>query len=296
MNIVLFEDQYVPRLDPITLSRPAYAITCGSLRLLDLARMFDGPLRGAVRPHLTGTQHDYIAAQQSYEPREPTLLLNARLVPDVGCLKSVREWVSNGQPGRVATDDTVLATFLPHHLTPTEDRLTQQSVLTLLGSDAVEQLPTANVTLRLLAYPHDVIADHERIIRNNLEHRRSESDYHEVTEGVFVAAGVSLPVQTVCDTSNGPILLDEGVQVGPFCYLQGPIHAASGARISAHSVLTGAVSVGHATKVGGEVENSIIEPYSNKQHFGFLGHAYVGSWVNLGAGTSNSNLKNTECL
>ena len=53
------------------------------------------------------------------------------------------------------------------------------------------------------------------------------------------------------------------------------------------------VSLGHHTKVGGEVEASIIEPYSNKQHHGFLGHSYVGSWVNLGAGTSNSDLKNT---
>ncbi|MGC4006805.1 MAG: hypothetical protein QM811_28230 [Pirellulales bacterium] len=51
--------------------------------------------------------------------------------------------------------------------------------------------------------------------------------------------------------------------------------------------------MGHTSKVGGEVECAIIEPYGNKQHHGFLGHSYVGSWVNLGAGTSNSDLKNT---
>jgi len=51
--------------------------------------------------------------------------------------------------------------------------------------------------------------------------------------------------------------------------------------------------LGHTVKAGGEIEVSIIEPFSNKQHHGFLGHAYVGSWVNLGAGTSNSDLKNT---
>ena len=54
-----------------------------------------------------------------------------------------------------------------------------------------------------------------------------------------------------------------------------------------------AVAVGQTTKIGGEVEASIIEPYSNKQHHGFLGHSYLGSWVNLGAGTCNSDLKNT---
>jgi glucose-1-phosphate thymidylyltransferase len=53
------------------------------------------------------------------------------------------------------------------------------------------------------------------------------------------------------------------------------------------------VSIGHTTKIGGEVEASVIEPYTNKQHHGFLGHSYLGSWINLGAGTCNSDLKNT---
>ena len=51
--------------------------------------------------------------------------------------------------------------------------------------------------------------------------------------------------------------------------------------------------IAHHCKVGGEVECSIMEVYSNKQHHGFLGHSWIGSWVNIGAGTSNSDLKNT---
>ena len=53
------------------------------------------------------------------------------------------------------------------------------------------------------------------------------------------------------------------------------------------------VQIGHTCKIGGEVECSVVEAYSNKQHHGFLGHSYVGSWVNMGAGTCNSDLKNT---
>ena len=53
------------------------------------------------------------------------------------------------------------------------------------------------------------------------------------------------------------------------------------------------MSLGHTVKIGGEVEASVIEPYTNKQHHGFLGHSYLGSWINLGAGTCNSDLKNT---
>ena len=60
-----------------------------------------------------------------------------------------------------------------------------------------------------------------------------------------------------------------------------------------HSALKEQVALAHTTKVGGEVEASSIEPYTNKQHHGFLGHSYLGSWINLGAGTCNSDLKNT---
>jgi UDP-N-acetylglucosamine diphosphorylase / glucose-1-phosphate thymidylyltransferase / UDP-N-acetylgalactosamine diphosphorylase / glucosamine-1-phosphate N-acetyltransferase / galactosamine-1-phosphate N-acetyltransferase len=63
--------------------------------------------------------------------------------------------------------------------------------------------------------------------------------------------------------------------------------------VNEHAVLKDGVCLSHTTKTGGEVECSILEPYSNKQHQGFLGHSYVGSWVNMGAGTSNSDLKNT---
>jgi glucose-1-phosphate thymidylyltransferase len=95
------------------------------------------------------------------------------------------------------------------------------------------------------------------------------------------------------DATAGPIVLEEGVAIGPLCYLKGPIYVERRARIVEHAVLKDCVSVGRASKVGGEVEASIIEPYTNKQHHGFLGHSYLGSWVNLGAGTCNSDLKNT---
>jgi glucose-1-phosphate thymidylyltransferase len=60
-----------------------------------------------------------------------------------------------------------------------------------------------------------------------------------------------------------------------------------------HSAVKDAVTIAHTAKVGGEVEASVIEPFTNKQHHGFLGHSYLGSWINLGAGTCNSDLKNT---
>jgi UDP-N-acetylglucosamine diphosphorylase / glucose-1-phosphate thymidylyltransferase / UDP-N-acetylgalactosamine diphosphorylase / glucosamine-1-phosphate N-acetyltransferase / galactosamine-1-phosphate N-acetyltransferase len=95
----------------------------------------------------------------------------------------------------------------------------------------------------------------------------------------------------VIDAANGPVYIDEGAEVHPFTRIEGPCY------IGRKSILLGAKcregnSIGPTCRIGGEVEESIIQGYSNKYHDGFLGHAYVGEWVNLGALTTNSDLKN----
>ena len=110
---------------------------------------------------------------------------------------------------------------------------------------------------------------------------------------MFAAAGATLGQYCVTDTRNGPIVLEAGATIGPYCYLSGPVHVGPRARVIEHAAIKDGVALGHTTKIGGEVEASIIEPYTNKQHHGFLGHSYLGSWINLGAGTCNSDLKNT---
>jgi glucose-1-phosphate thymidylyltransferase len=130
-------------------------------------------------------------------------------------------------------------------------------------------------------------------IADSLAFRIESGAYKEIADGVFAAAGATLGQYCVTDTSKGPVLLDEEAVVGPYSFLRGPAYLGPKARVIEHSAIKDAVAVGHTTKIGGEIEASIVEPYSNKQHHGFLGHSYLGSWINLGAGTSNSDLKNT---
>ncbi len=154
------------------------------------------------------------------------------------------------------------------------------------------KLPSLAAELPLLEYPHDVLRHHLQCCRENLEHRL-KTGYREVREGLFAAENVTLGEQLVTDTKQGPIVIDHDAVVGPLCFLRGPVYVGPKARIIEHASIKDAVSLGHTTKVGGEVEASVLEPYSNKVHHGYLGHSYLGSWVNFGAGTTNSDLKNT---
>ena len=104
---------------------------------------------------------------------------------------------------------------------------------------------------------------------------------------------MQLGQHVVFDTSGGPIVIDQNVRLGPHSFFRGPIYIGPNSRVSEHAAIKDEVSIAHTCKIGGEVEASVIEPYSNKQHHGFLGHSYLGSWINLGAGTCNSDLKNT---
>src|SRR5262249_32347957 len=92
------------------------------------------------------------------------------------------------------------------------------------------------------------------------------------------------------DTRHGPVLLDRDVMVEAFSRLEGPRYVGPGSRVFGARVYGG--SVGPHCRVGGELEESILHGYTNKRHDGFLGHSYLGAWVNLGAGTQTSDLRN----
>jgi len=111
-------------------------------------------------------------------------------------------------------------------------------------------------------------------------------DRIHIGEGSVVWPGAAL------DAESGPIYIGRDVTISPGAVVRGPVFIGDGCVINPQALILRGVSVGPLCRLGGEVSTSIIQGYSNKQHLGFLGHSYVGEWVNLGAGTSNSNLKN----
>ena len=302
MLIVLVEDDRVTQLYPITVSRPACAISCGSFRLVDLAAELGHPLHLLVRPHLVDVWRadGWNVGLPGGVADEPVLMLNARLVPSAATFLQLQAMLAAGRPAlaRQATTNgansnqakQVAAALIPAgSLLATGPGTPQQWTQFLTGLD----LPAWDLELPLFDYPHDIVRHHLTTLGPNLDHRLAHGEYSEIADGVFAAQGARIGQYIVSDTSKGPIVLEAGASIGPYCYLSGPAHLGAGARVIEQAAIKDCVALGHTTKIGGEVEGSIIEPYTNKQHHGFLGHSYLGSWVNLGAGTCNSDLKNT---
>ncbi|HUE72798.1 MAG TPA: putative sugar nucleotidyl transferase [Pirellulaceae bacterium] len=300
MQLLVFEDDLVPRLYPITIGRPAYSISCASYRLIDwigeLSRELGAKAYGVVRPHLAEHQRlDYPQMDgHACSQRDGTLLVSARLVPSAQNAESLRQLARQARPGVVMAGESLSAAWigpdgsLPLHFSA-PDRLAE-----FLKASVIGKLPQLDgVLLPLLDYPHDIVQQNLAIFEQNLAHRIRTGEYREIADGVFAAEEATLGQYTVTDTSKGPIVLESGASVGSHCLLRGPAWLGKKSRVIEHAAIKDMVSLGHTTKIGGEVEASIIEPFTNKQHHGFLGHSYLGSWINLGAGTCNSDLKNT---
>jgi len=288
-RIVLFEDHLLDDMTPISLTRPAFEVTCACYTLRDVAAAAGGTVSWIVREHLVKT-----TAQRSPRPgldtAAPLLFLNASVVPDIRYAGTVRELWDRGAPFVATAGARVSAALVPAGAA-LPDALTAQGVTPWLLE---MKLPLHEEELfRTLDHQFEVVKYLEPLFAENLAHRVRTGTYQEVAPRVYTAENVSVARTAVLRTKDGPIVFEKDVEVSDFAYLVGPVYVGARSRVIERASLKEHVCIGETCKIGGEVEASIVESYTNKQHHGFLGHSWVGSWVNLGAGTSNSDLKNT---
>ena len=305
MNLIVFEDSGVERLGTIALGRPAYAITCASFRLIDRLETFDAHLLGLVRSHLSLIQlNDFPRLGRQLNRHSAwTLVVNARMVPSKTNVDHLRQLfdltgddqqaAAHARPVIVRSSWAVAAALVPTAMIEADDEEGISQFVASLGNGGAADCDSFDIEFDLFEHPHDVVRFNMSCFADNMQHRIDGGHYQQMAEGVFVADGKQPPANVVFDASNGPIVIEAGVKLGPLSYLKGPVYLGQNVKVSEHAAIKDDVCISHTCKVGGEIEATVFEPYSNKQHYGFLGHSYVGSWVNLGAGTCNSDLKNT---
>ena len=158
MQIILFEDEFVPRLYPITVGRPAYNVSCASYRLIDwateLAAETGATLRGVVRPHLATLQQvDFLQfSSPSVTNGLPALLINARLVPSVANFRFLRELVSSGRPGIVSSGSALGAAFVDESAVKPPTSADAARFSEYLHQSVWSKLPRLEGTLATLDY------------------------------------------------------------------------------------------------------------------------------------------------
>ena len=154
--------------------------------------------------------------------------------------------------------------------------------------------------IKLISHPSDIIRFLEEFLFPVDVDRLGDFEKFNSADGVvwgnvqnlYVAKDVKIDPCFI-DTSDGPVVIDEGATIMQGAMIKGPAYIGPHSVVKMGAKIYGPVALGPYCKVGGEVSHSIFQGYSNKAHDGFIGHAFISEWVNIGADTNNSNLKNT---
>lgn len=158
-------------------------------------------------------------------------------------------------------------------------------------------LPALPAEVTFLDWPWDLMARNAEAITADLEGAAPTLAGHvhrfaaiEEAERIQVEPGASIGAFAVLDATDGPILVGRGARIEAHSHVRGPCVIGAGTQILGGSV--SGTTFGPQCRIAGEVEASVWQGYANKRHHGFVGHSVVGEWVNLGALTTTSDLKN----
>jgi UDP-N-acetylglucosamine diphosphorylase/glucosamine-1-phosphate N-acetyltransferase len=215
-----------------------------------------------------------------------TIVVNTRCVVPLGCRADRGDvWRCEGRVAAVRLARATPANVFAHGDAPLES---------LVGSDAA----TVDIPGRWLGAVWDLITQLPAQLREDIADLGPQLDCIAPeqaivlgTGGVFVERGAVVEPAVCFDVHAGPVLVRRGAVVRAFSRLVGPCAIAPGATILGGRIA--GCSIGEASMIHGEMSESVVLGYANKSHDGFVGHSYLGRWVNLGAGTITSNLKNT---
>ncbi|HNO79832.1 MAG TPA: putative sugar nucleotidyl transferase [Phycisphaerae bacterium] len=163
-----------------------------------------------------------------------------------------------------------------------------------------QQAPTGEVEAALLRYPWDItsrnretLCDHWKGDDRSNNGDVSSSAFMINPDQIHIGEKSVVKPTAVIDADGGPVFISNNVIIDVHTYIEGPVYIGPGSHVKPHTAIRSGTTLGAMCKVAGEISASIFCGYGNKGHHGFIGDAYIGSWVNLGAGTTNSNLKNT---
>jgi UDP-N-acetylglucosamine diphosphorylase/glucosamine-1-phosphate N-acetyltransferase len=294
MTICLFEDKNYRQLLPLCYARPVYELKVGAFTLLE--RILDQYPKTKFslhcRPHLVATlKQRYGDLSINKLKKDSYLFLNGRILGD-GKL-----------PNKIKVSGPNCSYWQGRDLIAV--RLDQIAVAQLdLKKDLEQQLkklPRRKVVVKKIDYLWDLIRYHEELLAGDINGLlKGKSLATKYREGVFILNSKKIFIDRNCDikpgvvldASGGPIYIEEGVTIGANSVLTGPVYIGYDSVINPLARINHNTYIGPVCKIGGEVGESIIQSFSNKQHDGHLGHSYIGSWCNLGAGTTNSDMKN----
>ncbi len=279
MNYILFDDKSWQNLLPLTFTKPVGEIRTGILTLKEKwEKMLQSPVSYKTE--------NYLSEKYTIKVATENILINGSVIPNKNLIEKIQQLDTNKA---LVAGTKILA------LKINKDQLPN------FNPYSTENFEKENFTSEFISieWPWDIFklsevnikTDFDLITKNRKSKPLSKSNNILAEENIFIEEGAKVEFATL-NASNGPIYIDKNAEIMEGSLIRGPFALCEHAVVKMAAKIYGPTTIGPYSKVGGEINNSVIIGYSNKAHDGFLGNSVIGEWCNLGADTNNSNLKN----
>ena len=275
MNYILYDGAVRNALLPFTYTRPVADIRVGILTIREKWEKYLGNTTTTVT-------EDYLEEKFPMVEMEENIMINAAYLPN----NVLVEMVQGLQKKQLITYKEDIVAFFTSDSDDTIDFHTFEQLECTVNLIKIEN--TWDIFIK-----NDIAIreDYELITEDRISQPIPKSVNCITPENIFVEEGAKLEFVTL-NASTGPIYIGKNSEIMEGSVIRGPFALCEEAQVKLATKIYGATTVGPHSRVGGEVNNSVLFAYSNKGHDGFLGNSVLGEWCNIGADSNNSNLKN----
>lgn len=304
MLVCLFEDESFENFLPLTHTKPVFELKSGIFTFRErIQRIFrDYPLILSMRDYLAPTFKQRLSNPINNPDAidDEIILVNGALIVGKQTKQLIRMKLSKNI-AMLQNDRVILA-----HLSKKIAKKHAKTLCTLVTQRQLRKIIKECKTLKaqnmpLMRYPWDLVNNCAELIRKDFELLKEKNSQGTMDKQVTIYGNESdlylgekafVEAFVVLDVRDGPIYIGEKTAVHSGSRITGPVYIGD-KTIVASGLIRKGCHIGNVCRVGGELDATILHGYTNKYHTGYIGHAYIGEWVNMGAATTNSNLKNT---
>lgn len=279
MNVILFDTKAREKLFPLTLTRATADVRMGIFTIRERWEKITGKKVFVYTEQYLQPLYEEVSLGDS-------IFVDAAVIPTADLVKKILSLQSDESFG---DENGLIAGRVVIDTLPKFETVTSlfKNICSIVSVRRLE------FPFQLLQWNHEMIEqDFALVKKGRISLDTNDTVHVRKVAGVFIEEGAEIN-HTVLNASTGPIYIGRNVTIMEGCFIRGPFSIGEGSVLKMGSKVYGATSMGPYCMGGGEIKNSIMTGYSNKAHDGYLGDSVIGEWCNLGAGTSNSNLKNT---
>ncbi len=281
MNYIIFDNFRRNYLLPLSFTRPVCDIRVGILTIREKWEKY-------LNTKTSTLTEAYLGEKYPIKKEANNILINGSVIPNM----QLADQVAGLKPSQTLVDNNIIIAI---HVT--EDDLNENLEKVDNAHTDIQEIDTRAPYLKL-NYLWDIFSlngqamqDDFKLLTEGRSSAALSATNRIIGDNIFIEPGAKIEM-AVINSESGPVYIGKDAEVMEGAMLRGPVGILDNAVIKMGAKIYGASTLGPYCKIGGEVNNSVFQGYSNKAHDGFIGNSVIGEWCNLGADTNNSNLKN----